>query len=161
MPAGPAGFVNRTAVLERLTGILGPQPGGEPVVISAITGAPGVGKTALALRWASQVRHRFPDGDLYIDMRGYGPGPPISEEQALDAFLRSLGVPSGMMPVDARERAALYRSAVSGRRLMIVLDNVASARQVRQLLPGAGDSLVIITSARACPAWSREKERRA
>lgn len=152
LPAGTAVFINREPFLARLNGLLtawlaDDEKAAKPkAVVTAIGGAPGVGKTALALHWAHQVRRHFTDGDLYIDMRGYGSVPSLAEEQALDKFLRSLNVPPDLIPIDIDERAALYRSAVSGRRLLIVIDNVASARQVRRLLPGSEHCFVVITS---------------
>lgn len=152
LPGGTSVFINREPVLARLNGLLdawlaGDGTAGPPTAaVSAIGGAPGVGKTALALHWAHQVRHRFPDGDLYVDMRGYGSAPSLTEEQALDLFLRSLSVPPGIIPVDIDERAALYRSVVSDKRILVVIDNVASVRQVRRLLPGSRRCFVVMTS---------------
>ncbi|MGH9564985.1 MAG: NB-ARC domain-containing protein [Candidatus Angelobacter sp.] len=152
LPAGVAGFVNRESSIEQLNSLLASsadntdKPRSSIVVISAITGAPGVGKTALALHWAHQARHHFPDGDLYVDMRGYGSGTPLSLEQALDAFLRSLNVAPEYIPIDVDERAALYRSIIGDKRMLIVIDNVASVKQVRRLLPGSNRCLALVTS---------------
>jgi tetratricopeptide (TPR) repeat protein len=152
LPGGTARFVNRKAGLRKLNQLLEELPGehGEntspAVVISAITGTPGVGKTALAVHWAHQVRDRFPDGDLYIDMRGYGTEPPLTEEQALDSFLRSLSVLPELIPDDPGERAALYRSLIADKRMLILIDNAASAKQVRNLLPGSRRCLVLVTT---------------
>ena len=136
----------------KLNDLLAAQSGGaaaEPsltVKVCAITGAPGVGKTALAVHWAHQVRDRFPDGDLYIDMHGYGPAASLTEEQALDTFLRALNVPPEAIPINLDERAALYRSLIGDKEMLILLDNVASARQVRNLLPGSRRCLALVTA---------------
>ncbi|WP_347590951.1 BTAD domain-containing putative transcriptional regulator [Acrocarpospora sp. B8E8] len=111
-------------------------------VLVGLTGLAGVGKTALALRWAHSASHRFPDGKLFADLRGYGPRP-LSPGHALDRFLRALGV--RRVPGDPDERAALLRSVLSGRRVLIVLDNAREAAQVRPLLPGSPGSAVLVT----------------
>jgi tetratricopeptide (TPR) repeat protein len=152
LPSGTTTFINRMPSLTQLSRLLDDASEEEsesspPItVVTAIGGAPGVGKTALAVHWARQVRDRFPDGDLYIDMRGYGSTSRLSEEQALDKFLRSLGVTPELIPIDIEERAALYRSVVSSKRLLIVIDNVSSVRQVRRLLPGSRRCFVVITT---------------
>lgn len=111
-----------------------------------IAGTAGVGKTSLALHWAHTVQERFPDGQLYADLRGYDPGAPAIPEQVLDRFLRALDVPSAAIPADREAMSATFRSLVAGRRMLIVLDNAATAAQVRPLLPGASGLLVVITS---------------
>jgi tetratricopeptide (TPR) repeat protein len=116
------------------------------VVISAVAGTAGVGKTALAVRWAHRVAGQFPDGQLYVNLRGYDPGQPVTPGQALAGFLRALGVADADIPLEAEERAARYRSLLSGRRVLVVLDNAATAGQVRPLLPGAGTAMVVVTS---------------
>jgi tetratricopeptide (TPR) repeat protein len=152
LPSGAAIFIDREPFLAQLNELFTAWSADDganaapTVVVSAITGTPGVGKTALALHWAHQIRQHFPDGDLYIDMRGYGSVPSLIEEQALDKFLRSLNVSPDLIPVDIEERAALFRSVVSNKRLLIVIDNVASVRQVRRLLPGSRRCFVLITS---------------
>lgn len=152
LPSGTTRFVNRESVLAQLNRLLDdvskedPESAPPTIVVTAITGAPGVGKTALALHWAHQVRDRFPDGDLYIDMRGYGTASPLFEEQALDKFLRSLGIAPELIPINIDERASLYRSVISDKRLLIVIDNVSSVRQVRRLIPGSRRCFVVITT---------------
>ncbi|MFJ8269342.1 ATP-binding protein [Streptomyces sp. NPDC094154] len=114
--------------------------------MTAITGGPGVGKTALALRWAHGVRRRFVDGDLYIDMRGYNSGNALGPEQALTSFLRGLGLEADRIPIDEQECAALFRSMVHGKKILIFIDNVSSAKQIRQVIPSSRSCLVLITS---------------
>ncbi|MCA1708369.1 MAG: tetratricopeptide repeat protein, partial [Actinobacteria bacterium] len=116
------------------------------MVISAIAGTAGVGKTALVVHWAHRVREHFPDGQLFVNLRGYDPGPPMSSEQALEEFLRALGVPAERIPAGVEERAALYRSLLDGRRILIVLDNANSTEQVRPLLPGSPTCCAVVTS---------------
>ncbi|GLY49659.1 NB-ARC domain-containing protein [Lentzea sp. NBRC 102530] len=116
-------------------------------VISAVNGTAGVGKTALALRWAHRVAERFPDGQLYVNMRGFEPDrEPMSAGEAVRGFLDALGVPSDAIPVGLDAQTALFRSKVAGRRVLMVLDNVNNAAQVRSLLPGGPDCFVVITS---------------
>jgi DNA-binding SARP family transcriptional activator/tetratricopeptide (TPR) repeat protein len=116
------------------------------VVISAIGGTAGVGKTALAIRWAHQVADRFPDGQLYVNLRGYDPDQMVTPADALAGFLRALGVPGPDIAPDLEDRAARYRSLVAGRRVLIVLDNARSAEQVRFLLPATPACLTMVTS---------------
>jgi tetratricopeptide (TPR) repeat protein/DNA-binding XRE family transcriptional regulator len=132
-----------TALLERLDGAAGTNPA---VVIRAIGGTAGVGKTALAVRWAHQVAGAFPDGQLYVNLRGYDPGPPVPAEDALAGFLRALGGPGQDIPAGSDERAARYRSLLAGRRVLVVLDNARDVEQVRPLLPGAPGCLAVVTS---------------
>jgi len=116
------------------------------VVISAVSGTAGVGKTALALRWAHRVRTQFPEGQLYVNLRGYDPDQPVSPGYALAGFLRALGVPGTEIPPELDERASLYRSLLDGRRMLIVLDNASTVEQIRPLLPGTPSALVVVTS---------------
>ena len=124
----------------------GAPVGGAAVVISAIGGTAGVGKTALAIQWAHQVAGQFPDGQLYVNLRGYHPGPVLAPAQALARFLAALGVPGPQIPAGAEDRAAAYRSMLAGRRVLIVLDNARDSEQVRPLLPGEPGCLVVVTS---------------
>ena len=148
LPAAVSGFAGRTAELAALTGMLDEateSPG--TVVISAIGGTAGVGKTALALHWAHQVAGRFADGQLYVNLRGFDPsGVPMPAADALAGFLRALGVPGQDIPPEADERAASYRSLLTSQRMLVVLDNARDEQQVRPLLPASPASLVIITS---------------
>ncbi|MFI0469161.1 ATP-binding protein [Saccharopolyspora sp. 5N102] len=115
-----------------------------PVVL--ISGMAGVGKTTLAVYWADSVRERFPDGNLYVNLRGYDAESPLRPEHVLDSFLRALDVPAERIPLDLDSRAALYRSILNDRCMVIVLDNARTAAQVRPLLPGSGRCAVVITS---------------
>ncbi len=137
------GFVNRGAELDRLDRVLlGPDAGGLTVVV----GTAGVGKTALALHWAHRVAAQFPDGQLYVNLRGYDPGEPVTAEPALDRFLRALDVPVARIPAEVEAKAALYRSLLADRRVLVVLDNAAHVSQVRPLLPGSRTCRVVVTS---------------
>ncbi|MGC5053156.1 ATP-binding protein [Micromonospora sp. DT48] len=144
LPGDVRGFVNRVNELDSLDRLLADESVRATLVV--ICGTAGVGKTALALRWAHAVRQHFPDGQLYANLRGYDPGQPSRPEQVLDRFLRALGVPSSAIPADGEDREALYRSRIADRRVLVVLDNAATARQVRPLLPGTSSCLVIVTS---------------
>jgi DNA-binding SARP family transcriptional activator/tetratricopeptide (TPR) repeat protein len=144
LPPRNAGFVGRAADLAALDAALEPGDGPPPSML-ALHGTGGVGKTALALHWAHRVTDRFPDGQLYLDLRGYGPGEPMDPAAALDVVLRALGVPAGQVPPSRDERSGLLRSWLAGRRLLLVLDNARDAGQVRPLVPG-GANLVLVTS---------------
>lgn len=157
-PAGPVPaqlpmdirpFTGRAEQLAELTRALTPgsrSDGATAAVVSALSGTAGVGKTALAVHWAHRSREAFPDGQLYVDLRGYDPHEPLSAGQALSGFLTALGVPRQEIPLRLEDRAARYRTALDGRRLLVVLDNAASAAQVRHLLPGSPDCRALITS---------------
>jgi hypothetical protein len=105
-----------------------------------------VGKTALAVHWAHQVANRFPDGQLYVNLRGYDPGQPMTAAEALASFLRAFGVPGQDIPADPAERAARYRSLLAGKRMLVLLDNASGVEQVRPLLPGTSTCTVLVTS---------------
>src|SRR5262249_36684126 len=115
-------------------------------VIWAISGTAGVGKTALAVHWSHRVTGSFPDGQLYVNLRGYDPGQPMSAADALAGFLNALGVAGQDVPSDLEQRAARYRTVTAGRRMLVVLDNAATVEQVRPLLPGTPTALVLVTS---------------
>jgi hypothetical protein len=148
LPGAVPGFTGRLAELATLSRILGRAGRQAPgtVVISAIGGTAGVGKTALAVHWAHRVAGRFPDGQLYVNLRGYDPDQPMTAAGALARFLRALGVPGEDIPPGEDERAARYRSRLAGKRMLIVLDNAGSAGQVRPLLPGTPSCVVVVTS---------------
>lgn len=139
------GFVNRSAELGRLDTVLFPL-GPEAAHLTVIVGTAGVGKTALALRWAHRTQDRFPDGQLYVNLRGYDPGTPITAEQALDRFIRALEVPPARIPSDLEAKASLYRSLLANLRVLVVLDNAESVGQVRPLIPGSDGCRVVVTS---------------
>jgi DNA-binding SARP family transcriptional activator/tetratricopeptide (TPR) repeat protein len=147
LPAGSRHFAGRTAELEHLDALLDQVRPAGPVVITAIGGTGGVGKTALALHWAHRVAGRFPDGQLHVNLRGYDPGgTPVSSAVAIRGFLDALGVPAAQVPASAVAQAALYRSVLAGRRMLILLDNASDPAQVRPLLPAAPGCLVVVTS---------------
>jgi tetratricopeptide (TPR) repeat protein len=147
LPAGSQAFINRVGELDQLNAIL-PGRDGAPLVVSVcvVAGTAGAGKTSLALHWAHQVRDRFPDGQLYVNLRGYDPGPPVSAQEALRGFLPALGARPGSIPRDPDAAAALYRSLLADRTMLIMLDNAFSAAQVRPLLPGNTRCLTVVTS---------------
>jgi tetratricopeptide (TPR) repeat protein len=150
LPADTAHFTGRTAELTRLLD-LWPADDAVPttVVVSAVEGMAGVGKTALTVHAAHQLAHRLPDGALFIDLHGFTPEvEPTPPEAALDYLLRGLGVPGAQIPPDLDARAALYRSLLARRRMLVVLDNAADETQVRPLLPGTPGCLVVVTSRR-------------
>jgi tetratricopeptide (TPR) repeat protein len=128
------------------------------VVISAIDGMAGVGKTALAVHAAHRVAGRYPDGQLFIDLHGYTQGmQPIGPAEALDHALRALGIPGGQIPTSLDERAALYRTRLADQQMLVVLDNAASEAQVQPLLPGAAGCLVLVTSRRRLAGLDRTR----
>lgn len=144
LPGGVRCFTGRDQELARLDALSGETA--VTAVISAIGGTAGVGKTALAVHWAHRAAARFPDGQIYVNLRGYDPGPPLAAAEALAGFLRDLGTPGPDIPAEESERAARYRSLLAGRRMLIVLDNAASAGQVRPLLPGSPGCMTVVTS---------------
>jgi DNA-binding SARP family transcriptional activator/Tfp pilus assembly protein PilF len=148
LPGAVPHFAGRAAELAELTRRLdgAGERTPETVVISAIGGTAGVGKTALAVRWAHQVADRFPDGQLYVNLRGYDPDQPVTAADALAGFLNALGVAGPDLPAGADERAARYRSLLAGQRMLVVLDNAREVEQVRLLLPGAPGCVVLVTS---------------
>jgi DNA-binding SARP family transcriptional activator len=153
LPATAGHFTGRGAELARLTGMASrcdlQAPAGDTVVISAIDGMAGIGKTALAVHAAHRLSGRFPDGQLFIDLHGYTKGcPPRAPGDALGMLLRALQVPAERIPEDTEERAALYRQRLAGTRTLVLLDNAAGEAQVRPLLPAAPGCLVLITSRR-------------
>jgi tetratricopeptide (TPR) repeat protein len=152
LPSDVAGFTGRAGQLAELDQLLAGVSSATPaVVISAVSGTAGVGKTALAVHWAHRVASQFPDGQLYVDLRGYDPGQPVAPAQALQAFLRTLGLPAAAVPNELAELAARYRTLLAGRRMLVLLDNAHSVDQVRDLLPGTPSCLVIVTSRDALP----------
>jgi tetratricopeptide (TPR) repeat protein/transcriptional regulator with XRE-family HTH domain len=149
LPAAVADFTGRAAELAALSAMLDRGRAGAPgtVVISAIGGTAGVGKTALALHWAHQVAGQFGDGQLYVNLRGYDPsGAPAAPEAAIRGFLDALGVAPERIQGNLEAQAGLYRSQLADKRMLILLDNARDEQQVRPLLPASPASLVLVTS---------------
>jgi DNA-binding SARP family transcriptional activator len=148
LPAAVRHFTGRQAELDALTRLLDETDvSGGTVVISAIDGMAGIGKTALAVHAAHRLAEKFPDGQLFLDLHGYTQGhPPRTADEAIDWLLRALGVPPERIPQDGEQAAALYRQQLADTRTLIVLDNAAAEAQVRPLLPGTGSCLVLVTS---------------
>lgn len=144
LPAAPRDFSGRTGELAELDAVVADGTG--LVTISAIAGTAGVGKTALALRWAHLRRADFPDGQLYVDLRGVSTADPVAAAHALGEFLRALGVPAEHVPQDLESAAGLYRSLVADRRVLVLLDNAHNVDQVRPLLPGTSTTVTLVTS---------------
>jgi tetratricopeptide (TPR) repeat protein len=149
LPRDVAGFAGRGEQLARLDTLLAIATGAAPtaMVISAVSGTAGVGKTALAVHWAHRIADRFPDGQLYVNLRGFDPGGQVmAPAAAVRGFLDALGVPAERVPSSLDAQVALYRSLLAGRRVLVVLDNARDAAQARPLLPGTPTALVVVTS---------------
>jgi len=149
LPGDIGTFVGRAKTIETLDVLLDNGDGAEqtaPLPIVAIVGPGGIGKTALAVRWAHAISGRFPDGQLFADLKGFSDTVPVPPSLVLHRFLRALGATAEDIPTDLDERVTLFRSMLAGRRAVIVLDNARDAAQVRPLLPGASTCLVVVTS---------------
>lgn len=151
LPYATPQFVGRVDELRQLDVLVagdGDRPeAGEGMAIAVITGTAGVGKTSLAVHWAHRISARFPHGQLYVDLRGFGPDQSAVEPgEALRGFLDALGVPAPAVPTTLERQAALYRSLLAGRRVLVVLDNARDTEQVTRLLPGSSGCLVVVTS---------------
>ncbi|MFI7121865.1 ATP-binding protein [Amycolatopsis sp. NPDC049868] len=151
LPGAVRDFTGRAEHLAALDALLPPDPDTyderpQSVVITAVDGAGGMGKTTLALHWAHRIQHRFPDGTLHVNLRGYGPGDPATPAEALGGFLRALGVAARAIPADVEMQSGLLRSMLAGKRVLMVLDNAHSAEQIRPLLPGTPGCMVVVTS---------------
>ena len=146
LPAVARHFSGRFAELAALRRALSKPADVGRLAAIAVTGTAGVGKTALALRWAHEAAPLFPEGQLYVDLRGYDTGTALGPAEALAGFLRSLGVPESGIPADQTERAACFRSLLAGQRVLVVLDNARSAEHVRPLLPATPACAAIVTS---------------
>jgi DNA-binding SARP family transcriptional activator len=141
LPSDLTGFVGRAGDLGGLDALLGTRP------TAVITGTAGVGKTTLAVHWAHRVREQFPDGQLYVDLRGFDPtGTALDPADALRDILDALQVPADRIPAALDARTGLFRTVLSARRILLILDNAADARQVRPLLPGSAGSMAVVTS---------------
>jgi DNA-binding SARP family transcriptional activator/tetratricopeptide (TPR) repeat protein len=150
LPADVASFTGRETELARLLA-LPPDPPAA-LMVSSIDGMAGVGKTALAVHAAHRLADRFPDGQLFVDLHGFTQGvPPVEPADALDRMLRCLGVPGEQLPQNLDDRAALYRTRLAGKRVLILLDNAATEAQIRPLLPGTPSCRVLITSRSRLP----------
>jgi tetratricopeptide (TPR) repeat protein len=147
LPAEVPGFIGRAAELAAVSALLPEPPDGDRAApITVISGTAGVGKTALAVRWAHQHAGGFPGGQLYVNLRGFGPADPLRPAEALRIFLDALAVPAAQIPATLDGRQSVYRSRLAGTKTLIVLDNAGGPDQVRPLLPGAPGCLVIVTS---------------
>jgi tetratricopeptide (TPR) repeat protein len=146
LPAAGGLFTGRSAQLRELDELLDRRDIPTQVGIATLAGTAGIGKTALAVHWANQVRDQFPDGQLYVDLRGYAAEPPLRPIDALARLLQTLGVPAQRIPADVEQAAALYRSLLAGMRVLVLLDNAREADQVRPLLPGSPGCFVLVTS---------------
>ena len=145
LPRGLRHFAGRRREPGALTRLLAQtaRPRGAPV-IAAIGGTAGIGKTALAVWWAHQAAARFPGGQLFVNLRGFDPaGPPATAAAAIRCFLDAFGVPAGRVPATAEAPAALYRTLLAGKRVLVVLDNARDEAQARPLLPGSPGCLVL------------------
>ncbi len=147
LPMDVRGFSGRAGEIADLDRLLDDVGGPRTVILAVLMGSAGVGKTALAIHWAHRVARRFHDGQLYVNLRGFDPeAEPVTPSEALCGFLEALAVPPHHVPASPVAQAALFRSVVAGRRLLIVLDNAVSAEQVRPLLPGTDGCMVLVTS---------------
>jgi DNA-binding SARP family transcriptional activator/DNA-binding XRE family transcriptional regulator len=146
LPMECAGFTNRGDELRALDRILGSEEAAKTTPVAVVTGMGGVGKTALAVRWAWRQRSRYPDGQLYADLRGHATTGPVRPLHALAGFLVALGEPADRIPEDEGQAAALLRTRLEGKRILLLLDNALDAQQVRPLLPAAPGSAAIVTA---------------
>ncbi|WP_073501214.1 ATP-binding protein [Actinacidiphila paucisporea] len=149
LPAGTQHFSGREEELERISSQLSTHRDEDSAAVTTVCGGGGMGKTSLVLEWARRHTASFPDGQLYVNLRGFDPGgPPLDPATALQGFLQALGMSQEAIPPDPDAQAALYRSLVAGRRMLVVLDDAADTRQVLPLLPGSGLIPVLVTSRR-------------
>jgi DNA-binding SARP family transcriptional activator len=149
LPPAPSTFVGRQTQVEALTGLLAERAkgsAGPAIVVSAISGMGGIGKSALAVEVAHRVAGLFPDGQLFLNLRGYGAEEPMQPMDALATALRGLGVPDQEVPAELAEASARYRSLLAERKVLVVLDNASGPAVVEALLPGTGTSAAIVTS---------------
>jgi tetratricopeptide (TPR) repeat protein len=150
LPISTRHFIGRSAELEMLTGLVDQVAESDDAAVIVIEGTAGVGKTTLASQLGHQVCDQFPDGQLYVNMRGFGadgaPVQPVTASEALRGFLDAFGVSPKSVPVSVGDQAALYRSLVAGKRVLVVVDNARDAAEVRRLLPGSPGCLTLVTS---------------
>ena len=148
LPAATRHFAGRAGALKALTELAAEAAEtSQATVISVIDGTAGIGKTTLALHFAHQAAGRFPDGQLYVNLRGFDPaGSPVTPEEALRLLLDALSVPAARVPAGLDAQAGLYRSLLAGQRMLVLLDNARDVDQVRPLLPASPGCLVIVTS---------------
>jgi hypothetical protein len=147
LPGTVQHFVNRAVEQDVLTTLLNGAKTDGAVLLSTIDGVAGVGKSTFVVHWAHQTRERFPDGELYVNLRGFDPAAePMTPGEALAEFLAALDIPPERIPTSADARAALFRSSMNGKRMLVLLDNARSADQVRPLLPANPGCLVLVTS---------------
>jgi tetratricopeptide (TPR) repeat protein len=146
LPPDVRGFVGRTEQLSALDELLAAGKQSTAAAVAVVSGTAGVGKTALAVHWAHRIREEFPDGLLYVDLRGFDPEQPLEPTDVLGAFLRGLGVAGDSLPGHLAERAARFRTLLDRRRILVLLDNAASEEQVRHLLPSSSSCFVVVTS---------------
>jgi len=152
LPAAVSPFVGRAGELALLSSVLGRDRSPGQTTVITISGTAGVGKSALAIRWAHEAADRFPDGQLYADLRGFDPGgTPVPAAHAIREFLDAFGVPAERVPPGAEAQAHLYRSMLAGQRVLIILDNALDSDQVRALLPASSAGVVLATSRNALP----------
>ena len=147
LPPGPGGFVARRTQSAELGRLL-LRPAGPAVPIAVVVGQPGVGKTAFAIHWAERAAREFPDGVLYADLRGWGPDRPAAADEVLPGWLRALGLDPATVAGHVDSYAAMLRTVLKDRRVLIVLDNAGAEEHVRPLLPGTTSCSVLITSRR-------------
>ncbi|GJF28402.1 SARP family transcriptional regulator [Kitasatospora sp. NE20-6] len=147
LPPNVPAFTGRRAELDLLDGMLAERTDDQPPAVGFVTGVAGVGKTGLAVHWAHCAARQFPDGRLFVDLCGHDPDhEPTAATEVLGRFLRSLGVSGDQIPPDQTGRVSMYRSLTSGRRILVVLDNVRTFAQIRPLLPASGGCAVVVTS---------------
>jgi len=147
LPASVAHFTGREPQLAALQDLLPGADDPSEVTVAVVTGTAGIGKTAFAVRWAHRAADRFPDGQLYLNLRGFDPvAPSLAPAEALRTLLDALGVPPARIPSEVDLQAGMYRSLLAGKRILILLDNARDADQIRPLLPGTPGAFVVVTS---------------
>ncbi|QWF84129.1 AfsR/SARP family transcriptional regulator [Amycolatopsis sp. CA-230715] len=151
LPSDIPAFTGREVELARLDAMVVEHADHEPTPVGLVTGGPGVGKTAVAVHWARRMAGKFPGGQLFVDLHGHDGQEAADPDTVLAHFLRALGVSEAAIPAASIERAALYRSVIDGRRVLVVLDNARDYRQIAPLMPGSGSCCVLVTSGEPIP----------